>query len=337
MSEKLGAAVLGGRMGAAHARAYAAHPHVELRAVCELDLELGRKVAGETGAALVTDDYRRVLEREDVQVVSVATPDPWHAEQTVAALEAGKDVLCEKPMAMSLSECERMIAAADRTGRTLMVGQVCRFTPGFLLAKRLVESGRIGDLYFVESEYAHDYSRVPGVGGWRVDPVRKREPFLGGGCHAVDLLRWVAGEMETCYALANRMCLTDWPVDDCTAALYRFRSGANGKVLSAIGCKRPYTMRSVFWGTRGTIICDNTSPTIQLSTDEHPECKEFMTLPVTLNNHNVTAEVGKFIEAVRGEAPLECDGREGARTVAACLAAVESAGTGQPVQVRTEF
>jgi predicted dehydrogenase len=337
MSEKLGAAVIGGRMGAAHARAYVANPHVELRAVCELDEPLGRKLAGETGAAFVTTDYREILKRDDIHLVSVATPDPWHAEQTVAALEAGKDVLCEKPMAMSVAECERMIAAADRTGRKLMVGQVCRFTPGFLLAKRLVDAGRIGDLYFVESEYAHDYSKVPGVGGWRVDPERKREPILGGGCHAVDLLRWVAGEMDLCFALANRMCLTDWPVDDCTAALYRFRSGANGKVLCAIGCKRPYTMRSVFWGTRGTIICDNTSPSIQLSTDEFPEAHEFMTLPVTLNNHNVTAEVGQFVAAARGEVPLECDGREGARTVAACLAAVESASRSEPVSVRTEF
>lgn len=337
MGEVLGAAVLGGRMGAAHARAFVSNPHTELRAVCELDLELGAKLAAETGAAFVTEDYREILQRDDVQLVVVATPDPVHAEQVIAALEAGKDVLCEKPMAMNVAQCEAMIAAADRTGRKLMVGQVCRFTPGFTLAKRLVDDGRIGELYFVESEYAHSYANSPGVGGWRIDPERKREPFLGGGCHAVDLLRWIAGEMETCYALANHKCLPEWPVDDCTVALYQLRSGANAKVLCSIGCRRPYTMRSVFWGTRGTIICDNTGPTLQLATDEYPESREFMSLPVNINNHNVTAEVGKFVEAVRGAAPLECDGREGARTVAACLAAVESAASGTPVRVRTEF
>jgi predicted dehydrogenase len=337
MNHKLGAAVIGARMGAAHARAYRSHPHVALRAVCDLDLEAGQKLASEVGADLCTTDYRDLLRRDDIHLVSVATPDAWHAEQTIAALEAGKHVLCEKPMAPTVAECEQMIAAAVRSDRKLMVGQVCRFTPGFTLARRLVASGRIGELYFVESEYAHDYARAPGIGGWRKDPVRKREPFLGGGCHSVDLLRWVAGEMESCFALANHKCLPDWPVDDCTAALYRFKSGANGKVLSAIGCKRPYTMRSVFWGTRGTLICDNTSPSIQLATDEYPEVREFTTLPVPVNNHNVGAEVGHFIAAVRGEALLECDGREGARTVAACLAAVESAGTGVVVSVRSDF
>src|SRR5438874_1424163 len=100
MSEKLGAAVIGARMGGAHARAYAAHPEVELRAVCDLDRETAARLASETGAGTVTDDYRRLLDRADLQVISVATPDAWHEEQTVAALEAGKDVLCEKPMAM---------------------------------------------------------------------------------------------------------------------------------------------------------------------------------------------------------------------------------------------
>jgi predicted dehydrogenase len=143
--------------------------------------------------------------------------------------------------------------------------------------------------------------------------------------------------MTECFALANHKCLPDWPVDDCTVALYRFRGGAHGKVLSAIGCRRPYTMRSVFWGTRGTVICDNTSPCIQLATDEHPETRDFMSLPVAVNNHTVAADVGHFIDAVRGDAPLACDGREGARTVAACLAAVESAATGAPVPVRARF
>jgi predicted dehydrogenase len=333
MPAKLGAAVIGGRMGAAHARAYAANPHTELRAVCDVDLEAARRVAAEHGAAVAVTDYRELLGRPDLQVISVASPDPWHAEQSTAALEAGLHVLCEKPMAPTLEECRRMIAAGIRAGRLLMVGQVCRFTPAFVLAKRLVEQGRIGELYYVESEYAHDYSRLPGVGGWRIDPVRKREPFLGGCCHSVDLLRWVGGEMVRCFALANRKCLPDWPVDDCTAALFELEGGGTARVLSAIGCKRPYTMRSVFWGTQGTIICDNTSPHLQLATAEHPEVREFMTLPVTVNNHNVTAEVGKFVAAVLGEVPLESDGREGARTVAACLAAVASAACGQPVAV----
>jgi predicted dehydrogenase len=218
-----------------------------------------------------------------------------------------------------------------------MVGQVCRFAPGFVLAKRLVERGDIGELFFVESEYAHDYTHVGGIGGWRKDPAVRREPFVGGACHAVDLLRWVAGEMVECFAYSNRKVLTDWPVDDHTIAVYRFASGATGKVMCSIGCKRPYTMRSVFYGTKGTIICDNTSPAIQLHTTGLPEAREWITLPVNLASHNVSAEIDELVGCIRAGKPLVTDGREGARTVAACRAAVESAASGRPVAVRSEF
>ncbi|MDH7569246.1 MAG: Gfo/Idh/MocA family oxidoreductase [Armatimonadota bacterium] len=334
---KLGAAVIGARMGAGHAQGYASNPRTELRAVCDLDVEQARRVAERHGAPVVTANWEEVVARDDVQIVSVATPDPWHAPMTVAALEAGKHVLCEKPMALTLPECEQMIAAADRTGKLLMVGQVCRFAPGFVLTKQLVDQGEIGELFFVESEYAHDYSRVPGVGGWRKDPNLKREPMVGGACHAVDLLRWVAGNMLECFAYSNHKVLKDWPVDDHTIAVYRFENGATGKVMCSIGCKRPYTMRSVFYGTEGTIISDNTSPAIQLYTVKRPECKDWITLPVDLASHNVAAEINELVECILDGKPLATDGREGARTIAACRAAVESAATGKPVAVRTHF
>lgn len=334
---KLGAAVIGARMGSGHVLGYVNNPHTELRAVCDTDLESARRVAEKHSVPLVTDIWEELLEREDIQIISVATPDPLHEPMTVRSLEAGKHVLCEKPMALTVPECERMIAAADRTGKLLMVGQVCRFAPGFALAKRLVERGEIGDLFFVESEYAHDYTHVAGVGGWRKDPKVKREPFVGGGCHAVDLVRWIAGNMVECSAYSNQKVLTDWPVDDCTVAIYRFESGVIGKVMCSIGCKRPYTMRSVFYGTRGTIICDNTSPAIQLHTKDLPEANGWITLPVNLASHNVTAEVNELVECITEGKPLSTDGREGARTVAACRAAVESAATGKPVPVRTQF
>jgi len=107
--------------------------------------------------------------------------------------------------------------------------------------------------------------------------------------------------------------------------------------MCSIGCKRPYTMRSVFYGTRGTIVSDNTSPAIQLYTKDLPESTGWISLPVNLASHNVSAEINQLVECILEGKPLPTDGREGARTVAACRAAVESAGTGKPVAVRTEF
>lgn len=334
MSSVIRAGVIGLGTGYGHARAYHEHPDTHLAAICDMVPERTERVLDQYPADFVTDDYRELLRRDDVQVVSICTPDDQHEEQVIAALEAGKDVLCEKPMALNLEACTRMIAVADRTGRRLMVGQVCRFAPGFALAKRLVERGEIGELFFVESEYAHDYEHI---GGWRKDPKLKREPFVGGACHAVDLVRWIAGEPAEVFAYSNHHMLPDWPVDDCTIAVYKFKSGAIGKVFCSIGCKRPYTMRSVFYGSMGTIVCDNTSSEIQLYTTSLPEAKGFIKLPVDLNSHNVRQEVDELIKAIQEGQPVATDGREGARTVAACLAAVESARTGKPVSVPADL
>ncbi|MFQ6099105.1 MAG: Gfo/Idh/MocA family protein, partial [Armatimonadota bacterium] len=259
---KLGAAVIGLRMGASHVRGYVANLNVEVRSVCDLDAARAAAVAKQFNVPHHTTDYRDCIRQDGVDVVSVATPDPLHAEHSIAALEAGKHVLCEKPLALTIEDCEAMVRAADRSGKKFMIGQVCRYAPGFRLAKRLVDDGLIGRLFFVESEYAHDYTNLPGVGGWRVDPQVMREPFIGGACHAVDLLRWIAGDADEVFAYSNRFVLTDWPVDDCTIACIRFKSGVIGKAFCSVGCKRPYTMRSVFYGDEGTIISDNTSPEV---------------------------------------------------------------------------
>jgi len=269
--EKLGAGVIGLRMGASHVVGYTQHPNVEVRVVCDIDPETASRIAQAHGIQTWTTDYREVIDRDNLHLISVCSPDPFHCEHTVAALNAGKHVLCEKPMALTLDDCRAMIEAADRNHRQLMVGQVCRYAPGFRTAKQILDSGRIGELFFVESEYAHNYARVPGVGGWRKDPKIGREPVIGGGIHAVDLLRWVAGECLEVSAYSNHKALTDWPKDDCTIATMKFENNILGKVFVSIGCVRPYTMRSVFYGTQGTVICDNTTPHILLYTNEFPQ------------------------------------------------------------------
>ena len=227
-----------------------------------------------------------------------------------------------------------------RSGRKFMVGQVGRYAPGFRMAKHLIDRGEIGELFFVESEYAHDYRRVPGVGGWRKDPMLRREPFLGGGCHPVDLLRWIAGDPHEVFAYANHKALKDWPVDDCTIAIFKFPQDVLGKVLVSIGCRRPYTMRSVFYGDRGTIIADNTSPYIQIYREDFVTGQagpEFAQIPVNTASHNVQREVEELVEAILQDKPVETDVVEGAKTVAACLAAVRSTKSGRPEKIEYPF
>lgn len=330
--QKIGVGVIGLRMGRSHLAGYAKNPYTEIVGVCDVDKTLLGTVASEYGAKLAAADYRRLLESADIDLVSVASPDYYHAEQSVAAMEAGKDVICEKPLTLTMAEANAIIDAVERTGRRFMIGQVCRFAPGFVLAKKMVDRGDVGELYLVESEYAHHYGHARGVGDWRVDP--RREPFIGGGCHAVDLLRWIAGDAVDAHAFANHKCLTDWPVNDCMVAIYRFNRDILGKVMVSIGCTRPYTMRSVFYGTEGTIVCDNTSPEIQLcSRPNISGPPKFATFPVNIASHNVGAEIDEMVDCILNDKPVVTDVYQGAQTVATCLAAVESARTGQTVKI----
>ncbi|MBQ7321544.1 MAG: Gfo/Idh/MocA family oxidoreductase [Clostridia bacterium] len=335
MKNNLNIAVIGcSGMAKNHMRGVIAKEGATLYAVCDTAQERLTACREEFSVPVATTDWRELVSDPLIDAVVIVTPDKLHTEMTVAFLRAGKDVLCEKPMALTVAECEEMMRVEKETGRRLMIGQVCRCTPAFLMAKELVASGRIGELFFVESEYAHHYGKARGYDDWRVDP--DRHAVIGGGCHAIDLLRWIAGDPEEVYAYANHKSLTDWPVDDCTIAIYRFPGGVSGKVFVSIGCMRDYTMRSVFYGTRGTIICDNTSPTITLYENDPEGGKKFtdpVKLPVEINNHNVVAEIDVFVNALLSGGEMPITSMEGAATVAVACATVEAAREGRPIRI----
>lgn len=328
---KLNAGVIGLRFGATHAAAYRQNPHTELSFLCDTDSNRLNEVSDELGVSKTTADYRELLDDESIQIVSIATPDMLHREMAVAALEAGKHVLCEKPMALTMDDCSAIVQAADSANTHFMVGQVCRFAPGFVLTHSLVQDGLIGNLFLVESEYAHNYTSARGVGDWRLHPLR--HPFIGGACHAVDLLRWIAGNAVEVHAYANHFTMKEWPNDDCIVANMKFESGVVGRVMCSIGCQRPYTMRSCFYGDAGTIISTNTEDRIQVFSTKYPSKPAFWDIPVDISSHNVVHEVATLVDCIRAGKRIQTDAREGARTVCTCLAVIESSRSGQPVRV----
>lgn len=318
--------------------------NAEVVAICDIERERAEKLAKENEIPEIYTDYKELLKNKDIDAVTVPLPDQLHCQVTVEALHAGKHVLCEKPMALSLDDCKKMIEASRKSGKQLMIGQVSRYTPSFKLAKQLVSEGEIGELFFVESEYAHDYSKLGGIGGWRIAP--ERHPVVGGGCHAVDLLRWIAGNPTSAFAYANNKVLTDWPIMDFTIGLLKFPDNVVGKVMTSIGCKRSYTMRTVLYGTKGTIIVDNTSNNLLLFKEElygQEKFRDFdqqrlpLQIPVAINNHNTADEISDFCSSLLEDRLVVTDGVEGASTVAACLAIVESARDGEEKQIVYDF
>lgn len=318
-------------MAEGHMTAIEKNPNAKLIAVCDIDLEKAKKTAEKFKVEHVFQDYRDLLAMEEIDAVVLVTPDQLHREMVEASLKAGKHVLCEKPLALTREDLEAIVQAAAQSDRKFMVGQICRYTPGFKLAKELVERGEIGELTFVESEYAHDYTGIIEPGTWRADPLRNG--VVGGGCHAVDLLRWIAGDPVRVTAYANRKAFPHLEYDDTTVAVMQFPNNVIGKVFVSIGCKRQYTMRTVLYGTKGTIIVDNTTPHMTVFKNELTDSvvegvkaiNAPVLLPVKLANHNTIGEFNEFCDIVLQDKPVVTTAIEGAKTVVACMAIVDSA------------
>lgn len=335
MEKKLRVANIGMKFGMSHVEG-AMGCGAEIAAICDSNEE-NLRFAGERYGIPEEKrftDYKELLNNDNIDVVTVAIPDQQHKKVSCDFLRAGKHVLCEKPLALTREDIEEIVRVADESGSKFMVGQICRFTPAFEKAKEIIESGTIGELYFVESEYAHDYMKL--CDDWRADP--NRHGVIGGGCHAVDLLRWLAGDPKEVFAYGTHKLLPQVPYDDATIAVLKFDENVAGKVFVSTGCKRDYTMRTVIYGTKGTLICDNTSPTMTLfTTDEEGVTKEAQTIDIVVNNHNAVKEFEVFAESILNDKPVVTDAREGAKTVAVCLAIVESAKTGVPVKPDYKF
>ena len=335
--QDLSVAIIGLRMGEYHLKSVISYGS-QVTAICDPDERLLNEIGDryEIPAERRYTDYRPLVNDPTINVALIVTPDQLHREMVEAFLAAGKHVMCEKPLALTREDLCAIIQATKKSDRKFMVGQICHFTPAFIKAKELLDNGTIGELYYVESEYAHDYHHI--MHGWRCDP--NRHGVVGGGCHAVDLLRWYAGDPEEVFAYGAHKLLPMVDYNDATISVLKFPNGVIGKVFVSTGCKRNYTMRTLLYGTKGTIICDNKSDTMQLFTVEEDGItvkKEPEIIPIEINHHNTDGEFAVFADAVIHDTPVEMDALQGAITVEACLAIVRSSTCGTPVKPQYEF
>lgn len=180
-----------GNIACTHLDRYTKNPNVELAAICDIDGEKANKVADRFGIPNRYNSAQAMLAAEKLDAADVCVWNCAHAECTIAALNAGLDVMCEKPMAMSAKEAQAMKDAADKNGKLLMLGFVTRFSNEARIAKDFIENGHLGDIYYSKATYVRRHGNP---GGWFSDKARSGGgPIIDIGVHPLDLTRYLMG------------------------------------------------------------------------------------------------------------------------------------------------
>ncbi|MGI8423649.1 MAG: Gfo/Idh/MocA family protein [Chloroflexota bacterium] len=326
-----------GTMGTSHATQMAKLSELRLAAVCDVDLSKTRAAAQAAAAAgnpavKAYSDVAALLADADLPAVIVATPNFTHRRIVLDALAAGKDVFCEKPMALTVADCDEMIAAARSRGRKLMVGQVLRLITVFAEVRRLVRDGVIGEpraLRILRSS-----ARRPEAGGaWRATWRQKRENTGGLLCelnvHEFDFMRAVMGEVAEVSAMAENFAHPQQDYEDHVVVTVRFRNGGLGVLESSTATAIGAT-EGLVTGTKGSIHYDWGKNSVRY----REIGGEPVDLPVERDSgRSVQTELSSFARWVLHDEPPVVTAEDGRRAVQIAEAAYLSAREKRTVMV----
>jgi myo-inositol 2-dehydrogenase / D-chiro-inositol 1-dehydrogenase len=335
---KIGVCVIGsGRAGMIHARNFArrvirgqlvalADAHAETLAAAQKELEIEKGYA----------DFRDALADPRVDAVIVVTPTALHREVVLEAAKAGKHVLCEKPMAMDVRECDDMIAACRDARVKLQIGFMRRYDESFMAASARIEAGEIGDVVLVKS-LTHGPS-VPQE--WMYDIRKSNGPLAEVNSHDIDTLRWFVGsEIAEVYALGgNFRCpqaVERYPdFYDNVAMVCRFADGRQGFIDGAVSVGYGYDARTEIVGTRGVMFVGRREQdsVVGCSTDRgitQPFVKSWR----TLFTEAYVAEDQDFLDCIREDRDPKVRGMDGRMAVAVVNAGNRSISERAPVGV----
>ena len=320
---KLGVAIHGaGSVAKAHALSWEKNDNTEIISVSSHRQTSARRLVDELGLKCsVPDSFHCILQEDRIDIVDITGPNHVHAEQGIAAAEAGRHILVEKPMALSVEENRMLRDTVARSGVKSVVSFVLRWNPLFENLKSLLANQAIGDLSYAEVDYWH------GLGtwytGWEWARTRKHggSAMLVAGCHAVDAMRWFVGDevAEVSAFSNNKKGLYEY--DPSVVAIMKFRGGAIGKTSTLIDCEMPYAFNIDLVGTDGTLR-DNRLWSKNLL----PGQTDWATLPTItpdsgeVDHHPFDAEIDHLVDCIRQDCESHCSVADAYHTHELCLA-----------------
>jgi predicted dehydrogenase len=303
----LGIGVLGtGWVAGAHIENFKKIDGCEIVAVCSRSLD--RAQAKITQHNLIGtkayDDYDAMLETEGLDVVVICTPHPGHPSETIAAAEAGKHIVIEKPVAMDRKSLARMLAAVEKAGVQTSVCFELRWIGLFQNIKAMLGQGLLGNLFYGETAYFHGIGPWYGQYPWNRLKEMGGDAFLTAGCHALDGLIWLMdSEVVEVSAMSNTSPKNPlkYEYDTNICAILRFASGAIGKVSTSIECRQPYTFPVILQGDKGTIDGDKLSSTSWPGTTPGQWARIPTAMPDSgdVDDHPYLGQLEYFVECIR--------------------------------------
>ena len=362
MAKGIKAAVIGAGIGKYHIEGYRAHPNAEVIALADINPQLCEDVAAAYGIPGIYTDYTEMLADPQIDCVSVCVPNKLHMPVVIDCLEAGKHVLCEKPLARNAKEGERMVAAAEKAGKKFMIQFNNRYRPEAKVLKQYADGGHLGKLYFARCGWIRR-NGIPGWGGWFTSrDMAGGGPLIDLAVHMLDLTMWLMGNPEPVTVLASTYSVFgpkmealgpwgtpnakgDFDVEDMAVAMIKF---AGGQTISleaswASRCKREWVYATLMGDKAGASlervfgfdgVDDSSIDTLEVFTQEHgvPVNRELIVEPdPAMGRH---AAVEHFVNCVVHNVEMISPATDGLRIMKILDAAYKSAQTGRAVNVK---
>ena len=326
-----------------HLPEYAANADARIAAVYDFDKERAEQIAAQYGAR-ACQSYEQILNDPEIDAVSICVRNVDHCKLTVEALRAGKHVLCEKPMAVTLAECEQMVQTARETGRYLMIGHNQRLTRAHAKAKELIDAGVIGKILTFRTIFGHGGPETWAIDSKNVWFFDKKLSAFGAmadlGIHKTDLIQFLTGQ-KVCavraYLGTLDKCGPDGErigVDDNAICIYEMDGGAVGTMTASWTYYGAEDNSTILYGTKGIMrIYDD--PNYSIVVIGRDGEKTFYEIDRIQTNDNQTSSgvIDLWVKCLKEHTPPEISGEEALGAMKAVFAALESAQSGKTVQV----
>ena len=328
-----------------HIPEYLANPNAEICGFYDINLARAEELARKYGAKAYPT-YEALLADPSIDAVSVCAANHVHAEISIAALKAGKHVLCEKPMAISLEECEAMVAAARESGKYLMIGQNQRLAKAHVKARELIAQGAIGKVLTFRTIFGHGgpetWSIDPGKNVWFFDKTKAAMGAMADlGIHKTDMIQYVLGsKIVKTQAVLTTLDKRDATggligVDDNAICIYQMENGVIGTMTASWTYYAAEDNSTVIYGTKGELrLYDDPKYSVQQINADGTRIDYQIDQIQTNDNQTASGVIDLFVKSLVENTPPEISGESVLHAMKAVFASIESSATGRAVEVK---